>query len=146
MQHKTQEELQRVAVVHPDQNRLALTRDERLERWAELLMQEPNRQLSTLHGTEYHPAESRGAMRSLGSPISVAFEDPALRAEGLVDDTYGEARRFFELTDWQLHDIVCYCHHSASMTAESAARRVRAAIGAPGPRNVFTRALNAIVG
>jgi hypothetical protein len=109
-----------------------MTRRERLERWAELLSREPTRRLSTLAGTEYQPTVTRDGMRSLGSPISVAFGDPVLRVEGLTDDTYGEAKRFFELSDWQLHDIVCYCHHNASMTAEAAARRVRATIGGPG--------------
>ena len=145
MQYKTQQELQRVALVHADQSRPAMTRGERLERWAELLSREPSRRLSTLHGTEYHPAESRDRMSSLGSPISVALEDPLLRGEGLADDTYGEAKRFFELTDRQLHDIVCYCHHSASMTADTAARRVRAAIGGPGFTSALGRMVDAIV-
>ena len=67
-------------------------------------------------------------MRGAGSPITVAFEDPILRAEGLKDDTYGEAKRFFEMTDLQLHEIVCHCHVGATMHASRAAHRVRAAI------------------
>jgi hypothetical protein len=47
----------------------------------------------------------------------------------MSNDTYGEAKRFFELTDWQLHDIVCHCHYGAEMTARIAARRVRALVG-----------------
>ena len=49
-------------------------------------------------------------MRGEQSPLTVAFEDPMLRVEGLRNDSYGEAKRFFELTDSQLHRIVCYCH------------------------------------
>jgi hypothetical protein len=41
----------------------------------------------------------RDALRATDSPISVAFADPILRAAGLKDDTYGEAERFFEITD-----------------------------------------------
>ena len=67
-------------------------------------------------------------MRSEGSPISVAFEDPILRAEGLENDSYGAAKRFFELTDWQLHEIVCHCFVGASMRSARAARYVRAAM------------------
>ena len=146
MQHQTQAELQRVAVVHPDQDRpAAMTRGERLQRWAELLDREPSRRLGTLHETEYQPAELRNNMRSLGSPMSVALDDSVLRNEGLTSDTYGEAKRFFELTDRQLHDIVCYCHHSTSMTAETAARRVRAAIGGSGQTGMFARVMDAIV-
>ncbi len=81
-------------------------------------------------------------MRGAGSAITVAFEDSLLRTEGLKDDTYGEAKRFFELTDWQLHDIVCYCHFGATMSAGTAARRIRAAIG--GRPNVFTRMRDAM--
>ena len=71
-------------------------------------------------------------MRRVNSPFSIAFEDPVLRAEGLGSDTYGDAKRFFELTDRQLHNIVCYCHLGASISAEATACRVRAAINGSG--------------
>lgn len=64
-------------------------------------------------------------MRDDDSPLAVAFEDTILRAQGLRDDTYGEAKRFFELTDWQLHEIVCHCHVGATIRARWAASRVR---------------------
>ncbi len=144
MKHQTLEQLQTVAEVHPDQLRPVMTRNERLERWAELLEKEPDRQLGTLAGTEYQPSGTRYTMRSAGSAITVAFDDAMFRAEGLENDTYGEAKRFFELTDWQLHDIVCYCHFGATMRAGTAARRVRAAIG--GRPNLFTRLRDAIFG
>jgi hypothetical protein len=144
MKHQTLDQLQRIAEVHPDRTRPAMTREERLERWAMLLEREPDRRLGSLPGTEYQPAETRATMRSFGSPISVAFEDPVLRAEGLRDDSYGEAKRFFELTDWQMHDIVCYCHHGMSMTAASAARFVRAAIGGAAQAGLFARLREAI--
>jgi hypothetical protein len=137
MQHKTLEDLQRVAAVYPDQSSPAMTRSGRLQRWAELLEREPSRRLGALHGTEYQPGDIRDMMRSIGSPLSVAFEDPVLRAEGLTGDNYGEAKRFFELTDRQLHNIVCYCHHGMTMTAETAARQVRAAIGGSGNPGMF---------
>ena len=46
----------------------------------------------------------------------------------MKNDTYGEAKRFFELTDWQVHDILCYCHYGSTVSADMAARGVRAAI------------------
>ncbi|MBP2238793.1 succinate dehydrogenase flavin-adding protein (antitoxin of CptAB toxin-antitoxin module) [Sinorhizobium kostiense] len=46
-----------------------------------------------------------------------------LRAEGLSDDTYGEAKRFFELTDWQLHKIVC--GSGTTVRADTAAQWIR---------------------
>ena len=76
-------------------------------------------------------------MRSIGSPLSVAFEDPVLRAEGLTSDTYGDAKRFFQLSDWQLHNIVCYCHHGVTMTAGTAARHVRAVADGSRSRGLF---------
>ena len=132
MRHQTQDQLHKVAEIRSDPTHLAMTRDERLARWAELLEQQPGRPLAALPGTEHHPAATRDTMRNEGSPLTVAFEDPILRAEGLKDDTYGEAKRFFEVTDWQLHNIVCYCHVGARMQASRAARYVRAAIGEGG--------------
>lgn len=94
---KTIEQLQIVAEIDKAYPRQAMSRSERLEHWAELLERNPDRRLRRC--TEYQPVRARGAMRGGGSPISVAFEDPVLRAAGLENDNYGEAKRFFELTD-----------------------------------------------
>lgn len=126
MKHQTIEQLQALAEIRPDP---VLTRTERLQRWAELLESNPDRRLGTLSGTERTPAAVRQTMQVNGSPMTVAFEDPQLRLAGLVDDSYGEAKRFFELSDHQLHDIVCDCNFGSSVRAAYAARRVRAAIG-----------------
>jgi hypothetical protein len=123
--------------------RRPLTRGERLARWAVLLEQTPDQRLSTLPETEYQPARVRDAMRSAGSPITVAFEDPMLRAEGLQNDTYGEAKRFFELTDWELHQLVCSCNSGATVRAEAAARCVREVLE-PRP-GLFAMLLNALL-
>ncbi|MER9297848.1 hypothetical protein NKI38_15330 [Mesorhizobium sp. M0621] len=128
MKHQTVDQLNAVADVHAEATHLLATRGERLERWAQLLEQNPNRCLGALTGTEHQSVETRERMRSAGSPITIAFEDPLFRALGLKEDTYGEAKRFFELTDWQLHGIVCHCHVGATMTARWAASRVRAAM------------------
>ena len=144
MQHQTLKDLKAVAQVYPDLARPVMTRRERLERWAGLLEQRPERRLATLHGTEYQAGGARATMRGSGSPLSVAFDDPVLRAEGLENDSYGEAKRFFELSDWQLHGVVCYCHFGETVTAGSAARHVRAAIN---PRTgIFARLRHLIIG
>ncbi|THK33878.1 hypothetical protein EHS39_33565 [Ensifer sp. MPMI2T] len=133
MKHQARERLQIVADVHADMQRSTMTRGERLARWAELLEQTPDRCLRTLSQTEYQPATQRDKMRSAGSAFTVAFEDAVLRAEGLTDDTYGEAKRFFELTDWQLHQIVCGCYSGTTVRAGTAAQWVRdAAQSRPG--------------
>ncbi|MBB3148655.1 hypothetical protein FHS21_005103 [Phyllobacterium trifolii] len=125
MKHHALEQLQVIAEVGQDYPRQVLSRTKRLERWAELLEQNPTRRLATLHQTEYQPIRARGAMRADGSPISVAFKDPILRAAGLENDSYGEAMRFFELTDNQLHKIICYCHFGATVSAATAAHYLR---------------------
>ena len=129
MKHQTLEQLQNIAEIRTEQVGPTLSRDERLRRWAELLERDPGRRLTTLGGTEYQPARIRDRMRGEQSPLTVAFEDPMLRVEGLRNDSYGEAKRFFELTDHQLHEIVCYCHVGEVMQSSRAALSVRAAIG-----------------
>ncbi len=125
MEHKTLDQVGRVAEVRADRAHTPLTQDQRLTRWAELLEQQPERRLNTLLETEYQAWERRQAMRVANSPISVAFDDPMLRADGMADDSYGEAKRFFGISDQQLHAIVCYCHFGSTMSAEAAALRVR---------------------
>ena len=127
MEYKTTAELSRIAELYKDHPKpKPLTRREKMDRWAQLLGAEPDRRLSTLHETEYQPLEARNALRADDSPISVAFADPVLRGEGMKGDTYGDAKLFFELTDHELHDILCYCHFGTSMSADSAAARVSA--------------------
>lgn len=129
MKHQSIEQLQAYAAIQPVAAYFPMNRTQRLERWALLLESAPERRLGTLPATEYATREARLSMRASGSPITVAFDDPVFRSLGLADDSYGEARRFFELSDRQLHDIVCYCHFGETVRATSAARRVRAAIG-----------------
>ncbi|MER9670871.1 MULTISPECIES: hypothetical protein [unclassified Mesorhizobium] len=145
MKHQTLEQLQIVAEIDQDYLRQTMSRSERLKRWAELLERNPDRRLSTLHQTEYQPVRARAAMRGDGSPIAVAFEDPVLRAAGLENDNYGEAKRFFELTDRQLHEIICYCHFGATVSAATAARHIRAAVAGRQP-GMFARMREALVG
>lgn len=128
MKHQTIDQLNSIADVQPEATVLFESRSQRLERWAQLLEQDPGRRLTALAGTEYAAPDMRATMRSAGSPITVAFEDPVFRAQGLQDDTYGEAKRFFELSDWQLHEVVCHCHVGAYLPSRWAASRVRAAI------------------
>ena len=127
MKYQTRNQLQTVGDVHADMQRPTMTSGERLARWAELLELMPDRSLGTIRETEFQPASLRDALRSADSPINIAFHDDVLHAEGLKDDTYGEAKRFFELTDQQLHRIVCSCHSGATVRAETAARYVREA-------------------
>lgn len=103
------------------------SKSERLERWAEALEREGGRHLKTLYEVEYAPPAERAGLRADDSPLTVAFNDPGLRAEGLAGDTMGAAVAFFGISERELHDILCFCHHGATMTADAAAVRIRAA-------------------
>ena len=128
MEHKTLDEIRNVAVVQPTRlGSRPLTKCERLERWAELLECQGDRRLKTLFEIEYLSRAERAALRANGSPLSVAFGDARLRAAGLAGDTVGDAVAFFEVSEMELHNILCFCHHGDTMSAHAAAARVRAA-------------------
>jgi len=146
MKHHALQHLQTVANVDLDYPRTsAMTRRERLERWAVLLERRGRQAFSTLHETEYQPARERAVMRTENSPISVAFADPILRAAGLEDDSYGEAKRFFELSDDKLHGLVCACHFGATISGATAAYYVRALIAAADRPGILSRLRNMFV-
>jgi hypothetical protein len=65
-------------------------------------------------------------MRADDSPLSIAYKNLFLRAEGLAGDTVGDAIAFFGISERELHDILCYCHHGKAMRSTEAAARVRA--------------------
>src|SRR5258708_38510490 len=98
MKHQTVEQLRTVAAIRSEAIP-QMSRHDRLQRWARLLELEPERRLNTLGGTEFYSPLQRRIMRAAGSPISIALADPVLRAEGLGDATYGDAKRFFERSE-----------------------------------------------
>ncbi len=122
MEHKTLAEVKKlgatIAVV-------PLTAKERLECWALALDRVKGQRLSSLLRTEYLKRDEMARARVESSPLSIAANDPVLKAAGLKDDTFGEAIRFFDLSEHDLHYIVCYCHWGETMSAEQAALRVR---------------------
>ena len=145
MEYRTVEQLARVAEISVEEIPTpVMSQSERLARWAELLGKQPERRLNTLHGTEYESDETRDALRCANSPISVAFEDPVFRAIGLKDDTYGEAMRFFGISDRELHEVLCYCHYGAAMSAESAAQAIRHIMARAAHPGVLTRMRRAL--
>jgi hypothetical protein len=125
MEHKPYAEMSRVADVHAVPSKPAMTRRQRLERWAQVLEQEPARELRSLEEIEWKSKAERRAMRAEGSPLTVAFEDPVLRAEGLASDRLGDASDFFGLSTHDAHFALCSCVHGRSMPANVAAYRVR---------------------
>ena len=125
MKHTPVSEISRVADVHAIPPRPPLTRVERLERWAEALERDPDRVLTSLEEIEWKAEDERGAMRTDGSSVTVAYEDPVLRADGLASDRLGDALTFFRLTEAEAHFALCSCVYGQTMQAGVAARRVR---------------------
>jgi hypothetical protein len=125
MKHTPVAEISRVADVHAIPLKPPMTRVERLERWAEALDREPDRVLTSIEEIEWKPEAERRAMRADDTALTVALEDPVLRAEGLASDRLGDAMAFFRLTDADAHFALCSCIYGQSMQAGVAARRVR---------------------
>jgi len=122
MEHRTSTEVKGLAeVIHPQK----LSERERLERWALALDKCKGTRLRTLRETEYKPANEQSALRQENSPLTVAFEDPILRSAGLTSDKFGDVARFFGLSHWQLHEVVCSCHFGETVAAEAVATRLR---------------------
>lgn len=124
MEHKSFAQLHDTAAVTTTPP-LCLARDERLERWAEVLEREPKRRLSSLHRLEFVSRSERDTVRTDDSPLSIAFADPLLRANGLADDTYGKARIFFGLSNRQAHRVLCSCLNGPSIEARHVASALR---------------------
>jgi len=141
MEHKPVVDLETVADVTVAKR--ILTRHERLIRWAEALERSPGRVLKPLHGIEFMSSELRRDARTDYSPLTVAYEDPVLRAEGLASDRLGDAMDFFELSEREAHAALCSCHLGSSFEAGAAAKRVRglADRAASGLRAVLSRLL-----
>ena len=122
MKYQSLEQIALEADVHPG---MGMSRRERLERWVELLERQPHRRLSTIEGTEFGSRREREAKRADHSPLTVAFEDPVLRAAGLRGDRVGDAVGFFELSHDEVHRLVCYCHHGRTVSPGTVATRLR---------------------
>jgi hypothetical protein len=126
MEHKNRDQIRDVADILPSYLQAQpLSKRERLELWIQALEREGGRRLRTLFEIEYAPASKRSGIRADDSPLTVAFNNPRLRAEGLAGDTIGDAAAFFGISERELHNIVCFCHSGETMSAETAAVRVR---------------------
>ena len=126
MELKPLDEIRGVVDILPSWLRTpVLSKGERLERWVEALEREGGRRLKTLFEIEHAPPAERAALRADDSPLSVAFGDQRLRAEGLAGDTVGDAIAFFGISEAELHYILCFCHHGETISADVAAFGVR---------------------
>jgi hypothetical protein len=124
MEHRPKDELLTVAdvTVH---GQGFLSRRERLLRWAECLERDPKRRLRSLGEIEFVPAPERPALRVDNSPLTVAFEDPMLRADGLASDRLGDAMTYFGISEWRAHRLLCSCMNGWQIEAGSFANKLR---------------------
>lgn len=100
----------------------AMTRTEKLERWATLLAKY-NYDIVLGDRLERRHPDDLKASAWPGSPMAIAFGDKTLKAAGLAGDTVGDAMNFFELTAEDIHALSCNCGGVA--TGENMAARVR---------------------
>lgn len=103
----------------------AMSRDERLDRWAVLLEQSEMANLTPFRDVEFMGAAARGELRTSNSPLEVAWRDPVLRRAGLASDRFGDGEAFFGLSRYQAHRVLCSCGYFGRMRAREVARRVR---------------------
>ncbi|MGH6644622.1 MAG: hypothetical protein ACRED3_18185 [Bradyrhizobium sp.] len=124
MKHQSLDELKVKADVVPlEPGRPAMSRRERIERWAAVLEQHQD-PLTPLLRIETYSREARRSLRGDRSPIAVAFSDPILRADGLAGDTLGDAQSYFQLSSGKAHRLLCDCHYRGTMTGSKVAARL----------------------
>jgi hypothetical protein len=103
----------------------AMSRGERLERWA-WLIEKHNGQLRPFVEVEFMTIAARAPLRQAYSPLTVAYQDPVLRRAGLGSDRFGDGEDFFGLSRDQSHRVLCSCGYPGTMRAVDVARRIRA--------------------
>lgn len=122
MKHRTFGELTRIARVARSRR---LSKRQRLLRWASALQHRRGVQLNTFKAIEHMPRKERLKAKVENSPLTVAAEDPVLYSAGLRGDSIDDVTRFFRLSHWQLHELVCHCNHGDTVAAEAVALRVQ---------------------
>ncbi len=142
MEYKRVDELRDIADVCVSEA-VPMSRKDRLLRWSELLERQPERRLRSLGEIELKAPADRPLMRAHDSPLTVAFEDPVLRAEGLASDRLGDGMAFFKITEDEAHQLMCSCMNGWSMASGKVAKSVRR-IADPGSR--FDRAMTLSLG
>lgn len=125
MQHRTFESLAASARIRPA-SEFAMSRRQRLERWARILQREPGRLVIMLNEIEHITGTSWSAARADRSAIALAFADPLFRREGLAGDTLGDAETFFGLSRRQAHHLLCACHLGPVASAGQISERISA--------------------
>jgi hypothetical protein len=103
----------------------AMSRREKLERWATVLEDCGATSLRPFHDLEFIAARDQDGLRVANSPLAVAYRDPLLRQSGLGSDRFGDGVEFFGLSRRQAHRVLCSCGYLGTMRGTEVARRIR---------------------
>ena len=122
MEHRTSAELKGLAdVIHPQK----LSKKELLERWALALEQRKGARLRTLKRDRIQTSEGTVGSATRELPADRSLRGPGA-AVGWSHERYiRRSPRFFGLSHWQLHEVVCNCHFGETVASEAVAARVR---------------------
>lgn len=108
---------------------VTMTRREKLLRWASLV-REWTAQIGLYHGLEYRSKEWLNGAGIGGSAFAVATSDPILTDAGYKPTSVGDAMKFFELSQSDLHEFSCDC--GGSINNKNMADRIEKLAG-PAP-------------
>jgi hypothetical protein len=111
-----------------------MSRSQRLERWASALELRQTRCLPTIDDSGFW-IRAR-VRRADGSPLAVAVDDWALRAEGLDGDTMADAIEFFGLSAGEMRRLLGASHHGPTVPAAAVAATLRMVAGRHQPASV----------
>jgi hypothetical protein len=107
---------------------VALTRKEKLLRWADLIRAE-TRSFYIFHMLEDWnwvrlglPMASHACPDGYATAFGVAGADPVFRAAGLAGDSVTQAMKFFDLSQLDIHEFSCNC--GGALTKDQMADRV----------------------
>lgn len=90
-----------------------MTRNDKLERWASVV-EKYQHYLIQFDRLEHRTPVERERCSQPGSALDLASQDPVLKDAGLTGGTVGEVKKFFELSDQQIHEFSCNCDGSHS--------------------------------
>jgi glyoxylate carboligase len=89
---------------------VALTRKEKLLRWADLVLQQ-GKPLHLFHDLErWHPTCLKAPLGHIApNAFGIAANDPVFKAAGIDGSSPADAMKFFELSQAELHEFSCDC-------------------------------------
>ena len=107
-----------------------MTRREKLLRFAAIVRSNRDRPFYLYHNLEGYNPEQLNSIGLGESAFAAAAADPILRDAGLTGNSVGDAQRFFELSQHELHEFSCNC--GGEITNDDMANRIERIAG-PAP-------------